>query len=125
MRGVSVDADVTKRELNEINYFFKSTSSAHNIIASYLRDPVTSPFQRAKNITVDIKITNVVKVSEQSWQIDWVETEYNRQGSKNGRPKLMRAVATVSYVDQISAEMAIVNPLGLVIDDLTWNERIN
>jgi len=125
VRGVSVDADVTKRELNEINFFFKSTSSAHSVIGNYIRDPETNPFVRAKTMTVDVKISNVVKISDQSWQIDWSETEFNRQGKLNNSPKRMRAVATVSYVDQISAQMAIVNPLGLVIDDLTWNERIN
>lgn len=125
VRGVSVDADVTKRELNEINFFFKNTSSAHTVIARYIRDPETNPFVRAKRMTVDIKISNVVKVTDKSWQVDWLETEYNRQGKQNSSPKFMRAVATISYVDQISAKMAIVNPLGLVIDDLTWNERIN
>ena len=125
IRGVSVDADVTKRELNEIMFFFRTTSAAHNKIASYIRDPETNPFARAKNETVDVKISNVVKITDTSWQVDWVETTYSRQGKQNAPIKYMRAVATVSYVSDISPQMAIVNPLGLVIEDLTWDERIN
>jgi type IV secretion system protein TrbF len=47
-----------------------------------------SPFNRAKKETVSIEIHTVIPQTPETWQVDWVETVYDRQGKSVGHATL-------------------------------------
>jgi type IV secretion system protein TrbF len=85
-----------------------------------------SPFNRAKKETVSIEIHTVIPQTPDTWQVDWVETIYDRQGIVQGVPFRMRALVTVYNIPstpQTTEEQLRLNPLGIYVRDFSWSKQ--
>jgi len=87
----------------------------------------TSPFKRAAKETVDVQITSILPQSNETWQVDWLETVRARgDGSIISRFR-MRALVSI-YVapptSQTSEEQIRKNPLGIFIRDFNWSKQL-
>jgi type IV secretion system protein TrbF len=80
------------------------------------------PFTRATKETVDVEIASVLPISDAAWQVDWRETERDRDGTVLGTPMHMRAVLDVYIAAQENAseEQLRQNPLGVYVKDFNW-----
>jgi type IV secretion system protein VirB5 len=86
-----------------------------------------SPFRRAAKETVSIEIASAIPQSEETWQVDWVETVRDRQGVMKGQPYRMRALMTIYLVAPTAAtteEQIRKNPLGIFVRDFSWSKQI-
>jgi len=86
-----------------------------------------SPFKRAAKETVSIEIASAIPQSEETWQVDWVETVRDRQGVMKGQPYRMRALLTIYLVAPTAAtseEQIRKNPLGIFVRDFSWSKQI-
>ncbi len=86
----------------------------------------SSPFRRAARETVDIKITSILPVTSETWQVDWEETTRDRQGRPKSKPVHWRALLTVRFIKPTSAtteEQIRRNPLGLYVRDFSWTKK--
>jgi type IV secretion system protein TrbF len=86
----------------------------------------SSPFNRAKKETVSIEIHTVIPQTPETWQVDWVETVYDRQGVVQGAPFRMRALVTVYTIpstQQTTEEQLRLNPLGVYVRDFSWSKQ--
>jgi type IV secretory pathway TrbF-like protein len=85
-----------------------------------------SPFKRSAKMTVDVEINTVLQVTQRSWQVDWTETDRDRDGSPLGKPQLMRCMLDI-YIDPPSADakqdQITHNPLGIWVRDYNWESR--
>jgi type IV secretion system protein VirB5 len=87
-----------------------------------MRDPLTNPAKRAEEASVGVEILSVLRQTEETWEIDWVETNWNRQGVQEGRNR-MRGILTMYIVPPTSApteDEIRMNPLGLYVRDFPW-----
>ena len=85
-----------------------------------------SPFSRATKETVSIQIESVIKQTQDTWQVDWIETTRDRQGVEKERPFRMRALVTVYVVTPTPAtteEQIRKNPLGVYVRDYSWSKQ--
>ncbi len=86
----------------------------------------SSPFKRAETETVNVEIISVIPQSEETWQVDWLEKVYDRQGHLAEPPFKMRALLRV-YTQpprQSTTEDQIRNnPLGIYIQDYSWSKQ--
>ena len=86
----------------------------------------SSPFKRAANETVCIEIDTVLQQTDQTWQVDWVETTRDRQGAFKGAPQRWRALVTIYTVaatpDTTEQQMRD-NPLGIHVRDFSWQKQ--
>jgi len=85
-----------------------------------------SPFKRAEKMTVSIEIHTVIAQTPDTWQVDWVETEYDRDGSVLGAPFRMRALVTVYTVPstpETTVEQLRMNPMGIYVRDFSWSKQ--
>ena len=86
----------------------------------------TNPFKRAETETVGVQIETVIRQTETSWQVDWVETVRDRQGVVKAVPYRMRALVTV-YLSPLSTktseEQIRRNPLGIFVSDYSWSKQ--
>jgi type IV secretory pathway TrbF-like protein len=93
----------------------------------YNATPDSGPFKRAEKETANVEITSVMPLTKSTWQIDWVETERNRQGVPLVEPAHMRAVITV-YINQPTAKTTEkqiqMNPLGIYVKDFAWAKQL-
>ncbi len=87
----------------------------------------SSPFKRAATETVSIEIISVIPQSPETWQVDWKETTYDRQGHIAVPSFNMRALLTVYHVGSTAStteEQIRNNPLGIYISDYSWSKQI-
>ena len=87
----------------------------------------SSPFKRAEKETVSVEIGYVLPQTPDTWQVDWVETVYDRQGLAKGQPYRMRALITVYTVQttaQTTEDQIRNNPVGTFVRDFSWSRQL-
>lgn len=87
----------------------------------------SSPFKRAATETVSIEIISVIPQTPETWQVDWNETTYDRQGHIAEPPFRMRALLTIyttGSVANTTEEQIRNNPLGIYVRDYSWAKQI-
>ncbi|HNP27195.1 MAG TPA: VirB8/TrbF family protein, partial [Nitrosomonas sp.] len=86
----------------------------------------SSPFKRAETQTVSVDIISVIPQSPETWQVDWLEKVYDRQGHLIEQPFKMRALIRVYHrppTQSTTEEQIRNNPLGIFIQDFSWSKQ--
>lgn len=87
----------------------------------------SSPFKRAEKETVSVEISSVLPQTSDTWQVDWIESVYDRQGVMKVQPYKMRALVTVYSLPataQTTEEQIRNNPLGTYVRDFSWSRQL-
>lgn len=87
----------------------------------------SSPFKRAEKLTVNSEIVSVLPQTEDTWQVEWIETERDRQGILKDKPFRMRALITVYTLPptaETKEEQIRNNPLGIYVRDYSWSRQL-
>ena len=127
-RMVTPDVVVQRNAIFELYASLDSSDPAALKMQEYLgSDSETSPFKRAAKETVDVQITSVIPQSDETWQVDWMETVRARgDGSIISRFR-MRALVRIYVVPptkRTSEEQIRKNPLGIFIRDFNWSKQL-
>ena len=82
------------------------------------------PVRRARERTVTTEVRSILPQTEGTWQVDWLELSYNRDGVLLEKV-LMRAFFEVyqSQPRATSEEALRANPLSVYIRDFNWARR--
>lgn len=83
-----------------------------------------NPFKRAETSTVNAEIVSVLPQSSETWQVDWLEKVYDRQGQPVEVPYQMRALIRIYQkpATQTTTEEEIRNnSLGIYVQDFSWS----
>ena len=127
-RTITLARMVTPDVLVQLYASLNSSDPAALKMNEYLgSNSETSPFKRAAKETVDVQITSILPQSNETWQVDWLETVRARgDGSIISRFR-MRALVSI-YVapptSQTSEEQIRKNPLGIFIRDFNWSKQL-
>ena len=87
--------------------------------------PESTPFKRASKVTVSTEIVSCIAQSQETWQVDWIESVFDRQGMRLSRDR-MRALITVYVVPPASGtseDQIRKNPLGIFVRDFNWAKQ--
>ena len=127
-RMVTPDVVVQRNAIFELYASLDSSDPAALKMQEYLgSDSDTSPFKRAAKETVDVQITSVIPQSDETWQVDWMETVRARgDGSIISRFR-MRALVRIYVVpptNRTSEEQIRKNPQGIFIRDFNWSKQL-
>lgn len=118
IRSKSLDP-VLMRENWLSAYDFASPRGA-NFLGEYAR--AANPFADVGDKTVSVQITSVVRASDTSFQVKWLETAYER-GSLAGTSR-WTGILTVTVKPPKNADTLRKNPLGLYIDAIDWSREL-
>lgn len=83
-----------------------------------------SPFKRAAKEMVSVEIKNAMPQTPDTWQVDWVETTRDRQGTPKGLPVVWRALITTYITEttpQTTDEQLRNNPGSVYVRDFSWS----
>lgn len=83
-----------------------------------------SPFKRAALEMVSVEIRTVIAQTEDTWQVEWLETTRDRQGTLKTPPVVWRSLVTTYQADitpQSTDEQLRNNPLGIQVRDFSWS----
>jgi len=127
LRLVTPDIALQRRAIFRI-YAMLSTNDPATVKANewFGGDENSSPFKRAELETVNVEIISVIPQSEETWQVDWLEKVYDRQGHLAEPPFKMRAllrVYTQPPTQSTTEEQIRNNPLGIYIQDYSWSKQ--
>lgn len=119
-RSVSSDAAVVKR--NWLDAYALVTSKGGNMLTAYVSAPEHDPLRRsADGQRVSIEVVSEARVSQDTWQVDWREAQWDKSGAPAGEPVLMRGMFRVIVRAPKTEEAMRRNPIGLYIDELHWD----
>jgi type IV secretion system protein VirB5 len=126
VRMVSFDRTVQNEAIWRIFALMQSGDPATNKITEFMKDPSTNPTLRAAEHSVGIEISSVLRQTDETWEVNWTERVWNRQGVRTDQYR-MRGLATIYFVPPTTTtteEEIRRNPLGLYVRDFTWSRIV-
>ncbi len=118
VRSLSIDPIVVRQ--NWLEAYEYTTDKGAATLNDYAR--ANDPFSRIGQNSVSVAVTSVVRASESSFQMRWIERSY-----ANGVPSgTERWTAVVSVVLQPprTEERLRRNPLGIYVNSLSWSREL-
>ncbi|WP_066816897.1 conjugal transfer protein TrbF [Sphingomonas mali] len=119
VRSVSLDPVLMRRDWLAAYDFVTQRGAV--FLGDYAR--ATDPFAQIGERTVSVQVTSVVRASDQSFQVKWTETAFDR-GAQTGVSH-WTAILTVKQKPPISADTLRKNPLGIYIDAIDWSRELD
>jgi type IV secretion system protein VirB5 len=119
VRSVSLDPVLMRRDWLDAYDFV--TKRGAQFLGGYARS--AAPFARIGERTVSVQVTSVVRASDKSFQVKWVETAYER-GSQVGTARWTAILTTVTRTP-VSADVLRRNPLGIYVDAIDWSRELD
>ena len=119
IRGKSLDA-VLMRE-NWLSAYDFVTERGALFLGEYAR--AAEPFADVGDRTVSVQVTSVVRASDNSFQVKWTESHFER-GSLASTSR-WTAILTVQMRPPRSADVLRKNPLGLYVDAVDWSRELD
>lgn len=118
IRSVTLDPVLMRQ--NWLSAFDFVTDRGAKFLGGYARG--ANPFGQVGSRTVSVQVTSVVRASDNSFQVKWVESLFER-GNLVGREH-WTAMLTVVLKLPASAEVLRKNPLGLYVDAIDWSQEL-
>ena len=119
VRAVSLDPVLMRQ--NWLSAYDFVTERGARFLNDYARS--AQPFAGVGDRTVSVQVTSVVRASDRSFQVKWIETVYER-GSLAGESR-WTAILSVRVKPPTSADQLRKNPLGLRIDGIDWSQELD
>lgn len=118
VRALSIDPIVVRQ--NWLEAYDYTTERGTATLNEYAR--TNDPFSRVGQTTIAVEITSVVRVSEVSVQVRWMERTYTNGALTNTE----RWTAILSLVLRQPRDEARLrkNPLGIYVDGLNWSREL-
>jgi type IV secretion system protein VirB5 len=118
VRSLSIDPIVVRQ--NWLEAYDYTTERGAATLNEYAR--TNDPFSHVGQTTIAVEMTSVVRVSETSVQLRWVERTYTNGALTNTE----RWTAILSLVMKQPRDEARLrkNPLGIFVDGLNWSREL-
>ncbi|MFA7416138.1 MAG: conjugal transfer protein TrbF [Rhizobium sp.] len=120
-RSVTPDAIVQKQYIDRTYALLRTSDPSTEKVNAWFRG--NSPFEAAKTATVAVEVSNIVALSNQTYQIDWTEFERDRRGRETANRRF-RGIATVTLTTPQDEATIRLNPIGLYIRDFDWTAQL-
>lgn len=118
VRSVSLDPVLMRQDW--LSAYDFTTKRGAVFLGDYAR--AADPFGRVGERTVSVQVTSVVRASDRSFQVKWIETSYER-GAQAGSAH-WTGILTVVLKAPASADALRRNPLGLYVDAVDWSREL-
>jgi type IV secretion system protein VirB5 len=118
VRSVSLDPVLMRQDW--LSAYDFATKRGALFLGDYAR--TADPFGQVGTRTVSVQVTSVVRASDKSFQVKWIETAYER-GAQAGTSH-WTAILTVVLDPPSSADTLRRNPLGLYVDAVDWSREL-
>jgi type IV secretion system protein VirB5 len=119
VRSLSIDPIVVRQ--NWLDAYDYTTERGAATLNEYAR--TNDPFSRVGQTTISIEVTSVVRVSEVSVQLRWIERTYTNGALTN--TERWTAIASLVIKQPRDEARLRKNPLGIFVDGLNWSRELN
>jgi type IV secretion system protein VirB5 len=122
-RGVRVDAGAQKQAVLDLYALLSKSDPAATAISQYFQTDGNSPFERAKDETVAAEVVSVMSLTDQSWEIEWIEITRSRKGEVIGRQR-WKAVTGIAINPPTDEATLLRNHIGMYVRELSWTKEL-
>lgn len=125
-RRVTTDIALARAAIFGVYSMLTPDDPAAGKMTEYLSgDEERTPFVRAERETVATEVSSILQQTKETWQVDWVETVYERESGARKERLEMRALVQVyqSNGRNMSEEALRSNPLGIYVRDFSWGRK--
>lgn len=119
VRSLSIDPIVVRQ--NWLEAYEYTTDKGAATLNDYAR--TNDPFARIGQTSTAVEITSVVRASESSFQVRWIERNY-ANGSPSGTER-WTAVLSIVLQPPRTEERLRRNPLGIYVNGLSWSRELD
>lgn len=116
-RTIPSDRNVLKKNWAEI-YSLVSLKAAQSLQQEW--DTIFTRMKDGMHETVYVDIKSIIPLSENSWQVEWAENTFSRQGGKVSSMRWRATFQLRSHAPETEAEFEK-NPIGLYITEFYWS----
>jgi type IV secretion system protein VirB5 len=119
VRSISIDPIIVRQD------WLAAYDFATDKAALYLNDYAkkNDPFAQIGTRSVSVQITSVVRASETSFQVKWIEQVFER--GTWARTERWTAILSVVMQPPRTAEQLRKNPLGLFVNAIDWSRELD
>jgi len=123
-RTVSADAWLERKNIFDAYAFVSRTDPAYTTLSEYWQQAENEPFKRAAKETVTVEIKAVFPVTEDSYQVEWVEILRDRQGKQKGEPLRFKGSFhwTQGQLAQVDEKVLWINPFQIYLPNFAWSK---
>jgi type IV secretion system protein VirB5 len=118
-RAVIADPIAEKQSLDFV--YAASTQGTSKVLNEFYR--ANDPFKAAQQATVEVEVNAVLQKTDNSWQVDWTETQRDLDGKVVGVTH-WEALMTIGQHPVTDQKILDVNPLSLFVEHLSWTQQI-
>jgi type IV secretion system protein TrbF len=119
VRSLSIDPVVVRQ--NWLRAYDYATDKAALTLNEHAREH--DPFAGIGRITVAVEIASVVRASEASFQVRWLERAFENGAAKDA--KRFTAILSIVISPPRTAEAVRKNPLGIYVHALNWSQDLS
>lgn len=118
VRSLSIDPIVVRQNWLEAYDF--ATDRAAETLNEFAR--ANDPFKAVGQRSVSVEVTSVVRASEASFQVKWLERTF--ENARQAQSKHWTAILTIVIRQPRSVEALRKNPLGIYVHGLDWSRDL-
>lgn len=118
VRTVSPDLTVMKNAIKRLYTHLNDSSQASAFLNRYFSE--NNPFEAAQKYTVGVDILQLLPLSENSWQIEWAEQKYGRDGKDLGK-RHYTATVSITTGNKVNELTILDNPVGMEVENIHWS----
>jgi type IV secretion system protein VirB5 len=118
VRSLSIDPVVVRQ--NWLKAYDFVTDKAAVTLNDYARD--NDPFSKIGRLTIAVEVTSVVRASENSFQVRWLERTF--EGGAYKDTKFLTGLFSIVITPPRTAEHIAKNPLGIYVHAFNWSQDV-
>jgi type IV secretion system protein TrbF len=124
-RMITPDVSLQRKAIFKVYSMLNDADPAFIKMNEWMQKDGKSPFDRASKEVVNVEIKSVLPQTQNTWQVEWIESIRDRQGTLVKEPFSMRALVTVYQAEPNSSKTLDEmnnNPASIYIRDFSWSE---
>jgi type IV secretory pathway TrbF-like protein len=119
VRSLSIDPVVVRQ--NWLKAYDFITDRAAVTLNEYARD--NDPFAKVGRETIAVEVTSVVRASDSSFQVRWLERSFEAGALKD--TKWLTGLFSIVITPPRTVEAVRKNPLGIYVHTFNWSQDVN
>jgi type IV secretory pathway TrbF-like protein len=120
-RTVTVDRVAQKSAIDRVYSMLPNGSIAVSKLNDFFK--THNPFSLSGRESVAVAVTNILPISDTTWQVEWQETTRDSRGEVQGTVR-MRLSILVGLRPPTQEQLVLINPLGIYVTDINWAQQL-
>jgi len=118
LRLVTTDGVAQRRSIDRVYAHIASGSPAQTFISDFYRG--NQPFTRAQTETVSVDVQSVLQDSEETFEVEWIETVRDLYGTAKEKDR-WKGAFSIALNPPKDEKQARINPLGIYVTQASWS----